>query len=191
MKKFYIPTSTLNFNNILSSESISPKAFYEKRGFGYSRWAVVPENPFNNAIVLYENLCYFERPKSDMEDHPLLLEVMLDEANLQRTDGFWYCDHSLYLFPTSTRFLFYDEKDRTIALSMSESSLETKLMRIYSRQIQIIQKSNEWYKPITIGEPCGLNELEIEKDARINKMKGYRFRTRRLREIRRAGDCHG
>jgi len=32
-KIFYIPTSTLNFTNILSSESISPKVFYEQRDF--------------------------------------------------------------------------------------------------------------------------------------------------------------
>ena len=34
MEKIYIPTTTLNFNNILSTESISPAIFYEKRGFG-------------------------------------------------------------------------------------------------------------------------------------------------------------
>lgn len=175
MKKFYIPTSTLNFNNILSSESISPKAFYEKRGFGYSRWATVPENPFNNAIVLLENLCSFERPKSDIEDHPLLIEVLLDETQLKHADGFWYCDHTIYFAPTTTRFLFYTETDKTITISMSKSSSETKLMRIYSRQIQIIQKPKELYKPITSGEPCELNELEIEKDARINKMKGMLY----------------
>lgn len=41
MKRFYIPTSSLNFNNILSSESISPKAFYTARSFGYGRWVSV------------------------------------------------------------------------------------------------------------------------------------------------------
>ena len=30
--KLYIPTCTLNFNNILSSESISPLGFYARRG---------------------------------------------------------------------------------------------------------------------------------------------------------------
>ena len=145
MKKFYIPTSTLNFNNILSSESISPKAYYDKRGFGYSRWATIPENPFNNAIVLYDNLCYFDRPKSDIEDHPLLIEVMLDEAQLKQVGGFWYSDHTIYFTPKTTSFLFFNEKDRTIALSMSESSLETKLIRLYARQIQIVQKPIECY----------------------------------------------
>ena len=175
MKKFYIPTSTLNFNNILSSESISPKAYYDKRGFGYSRWATIPENPFNNAIVLYDNLCYFDRPKSDIEDHPLLIEVMLDEAQLKQADGFWYSDHTIYFTPRNTSFLFFNEKDRTIALSMSESSLETKLIRLYAKQIRIIQKPVECYNIFLSNEPCELNELEIEKDIRINKMKGLLY----------------
>lgn len=175
MKKFYIPTSTLNFNNILSSESISPKAFYEKREFGYSRWAAIPENPFANATALYDNSCYFERPKSDIEDHPLLIEVLLDETRLKQAEGFWYCDQTIYLAPTTTRFLFYTETDRTITLSMSESSLETKLVGLYSRRIQTIQKPTELYKPISLGEPCGLNEQEIEKDVKTNKMKGVLY----------------
>lgn len=175
MKKFYIPTSTLNFNNILSSESISPKACYDKRGFGYSRWATIPENPFNNAIVLYDNLCYFDRPKSDIEDHPLLIEVMLDEAQLKQVGGFWYSDHTIYFTPKTTSFLFFNEKDRTIALSMSESSLETKLIRLYARQIQIVQKPIECYNLFLSNEPCELNGFEIEKDIRNNKMKGLLY----------------
>ncbi len=175
MKKFYIPTSTLNFNNILSSESISPKAFYDKRGFGYSRWATIPENPFNNAIVLYENSCYFERPKSDIEDHSLLIEVWLDETQLKQAEGLWYCDHTIYFAPTTTRFLFYTETDKTITQSMSESSLETKLIRLYAIQIQVIQRPYKSYNPISTNEPCGLNVLEIERDVRINKMKGMLY----------------
>lgn len=175
MKKFYIPTSTLNFNNILSSESISPKVFYDKRGFGYSRWMTIPEDSFANVIVLYDNLCFFERPKSDIEDHPLLIEVLLDETQLKQTDGFWYCDHTIYLAPNTTRFLFYTETDKTITLSMSESSLETKLIRLYAKQINTIQKPSNCYKPIESSEPCALNESEIEKDVRINKMKGMLY----------------
>lgn len=53
IQKYYIPTTTLNLNNILSSESISPKAFYAARGFGYSSWESIPENDVDNAIILY------------------------------------------------------------------------------------------------------------------------------------------
>ena len=75
MKKLYIPTSTLNFNNILSSESISPKAFYAIRGFGYSRWQEVEENNQENVVLLYEEPFEFTRPASDVEDHPMLVEI--------------------------------------------------------------------------------------------------------------------
>ena len=75
MEKRYIPTTSLNFNNVLSSESISPKAFYQKRGFGYIRWFSIPENDIDNVILLYKSLSSFVRKKGDMEDHPLLIEV--------------------------------------------------------------------------------------------------------------------
>ena len=175
MKRFFIPTSTLNFNNILSTESISPKAFYGRRGFGYSRWESIPENCFENAITLYESLCYFDRPKSDMEDHPLLIEIEIDESHLKRNGSCWFCDHSLYLTPTTSRFLFFSEQDQLITLSMSESSLETKLLPLYHRCIQTIEKPTKSYLPFRIEEPCGLNELAIEKDIRVNKMKGMLY----------------
>lgn len=77
--KLYIPTTSLNFNNILSTESISPKGFYASRGFGYSRWFSIPENNLDGAILLYEYPAVFTRPKSDLEDHPLLIEIETDE----------------------------------------------------------------------------------------------------------------
>lgn len=46
--KLYIPTCTLNFNNILATESISPAGFYNRRGFGNKRYYKVQANDFNN-----------------------------------------------------------------------------------------------------------------------------------------------
>ena len=77
--KLYIPTTSLNFNNILSTESISPKGFYSLRGFGYSRWFTIPENDLEGIILLYESPAEIIRPASDLEDHPLLIEIDTDE----------------------------------------------------------------------------------------------------------------
>ena len=55
MAKLYIPTSSFNFNNILSSESISPKAFYALRGYGYARWQEVEQNSLDNVITYKES----------------------------------------------------------------------------------------------------------------------------------------
>ncbi len=172
MKKFYIPTSTLNFNNILSSESVSPKAFYTKRGFGYSRWTTIPENGFDNAIVLYESIKAFDRPKGELEDHSLLIETHLQENFIKQGDGFLYCDSTIFLTPSSTRFLFFSESERRIALSMSENSLESKLLKLYSKRIDVVTKPQETYQPIVAKEPCALNEAQLEYDIHTNKMKG-------------------
>ena len=111
MEKRYIPTTSLNFNNVLSSESISPKAFYQKRGFGYIRWFSIPENDIDNVILLYKSLSSFVREKGDMEDHPLLIEIYLEEDVLSSlkpiNENVDCCDHTIYLTPWSTRFIFF------------------------------------------------------------------------------------
>lgn len=177
MKKYYIPTSTLNFNNILSSESISPKAFYEKRNFGYSRWTVILENNLENAITLYDSLCYFERPQSDLEDHALLVEVELEENDVKPLEkGVFYCDKTIYLTPSSTRFIFFSERVKKIALSISNGSLETKMIRLYTNSIHAISQPTESYSNrITDNVQIKLNEEEIKKDFQINKMKGLLY----------------
>lgn len=175
MKKLYIPTSTCNFNNILSSESISPKAFYARRGFGYSRWTNIPENANDNVILLYEEPFAFSRPKSEVEDHPVLVEIETDEKFPQtRVKGVRYSDHTIYLVRRCTHFVFFNEQDMRTTLSMSESSAETKLVDLYKRQIYIrnfqcrTQQQN-------IKVETGLNAAAIEKDIRINKMKGLLY----------------
>ena len=137
MKKYYIPTSSLNFNNILSTESISPKSFYNKRGFGYSRWFVVDENNIDEVIMLYDTPHEFVRPQSDIEDHPMLIEITRDEEFACLQEGIYYSEKTIYLNPWQTKIIFFSEKVRTTVLSLSDSSLETKMLRLYKRQLII------------------------------------------------------
>lgn len=180
MKKYYIPTSSLNFNNILSSESVSPKNFYKARAFGYSRWTSIPENPFENSIVLYNELCSFCRPVSDYEDHPLLIEVTLEKdiesTLLALNDHMFLCNQTVYIDPFSSRLIFFTEEDKRIALSLSESSLETKFVRLYLKKIDVVVPPATSYTPIETQEgQTMLNSIEIEKDKRINRMKGLLY----------------
>lgn len=178
MKRFYIPTTSLNFNNILSSESISPKAFYKNRSFGYGRWGSIPENPLENSIVVYDFPFTFTRPTSEYEDHPLLIEVLLDEdfssTFMQVTDHVFLCDKTIYLNPFSSKLLFFSEIDKKIALSMSEVSIETKVLRLYQKKIQVVSFPNSWPQ-VSFSEVQVLNYSEIEKDKKINRMKGLLY----------------
>lgn len=175
MKKLYIPTSTCNFNNILSSESISPKAFYSLRKFGYSRWTNIPENDNDNVILLYEEPFAFSRPKSDTEDYPMLVEIETDEEFPETSvQGVRYSDHTIYLVRRCTHFVFFNEQDKSTTLSMSETSAETKLVDLYKQQIRIHNFQHKTQQE-NIKFETGLNKVEIEKDVRINKMKGLLY----------------
>lgn len=173
MKKYYIPTSTLNFNNILSSESISPKAFYSIRGFGYPRWTEVEENTNKNVIMLYSQPFSFVRPKSDMEDHPMLVEIVTDESFPMVSDGIFICDHTIYLSPWRTRFIFFSPQNKLVALSLSDSSLETKMLTLYSQRLLVQDFPLKEVGVLEISKP--LNKEAVEHDFRINRMKGFLY----------------
>lgn len=174
MKKLYIPTTTLNYNNILSSESISPAAFYDKRHFGYHRWFSVEENKNDNCVLLYEHLCSFVRPSNGFEDHPMVVEVQLNEDALQHyNEGILYSDKTIYLDPWHARFIFFSDRDMQTALSMSEGSLETKMVKLYKKLSRVEKPQNSYIQPPFKEVP--LNNEEVEKDIKHNKMKGLLY----------------
>ncbi|MDE6235627.1 MAG: hypothetical protein K2M56_07760 [Muribaculaceae bacterium] len=174
--KYYIPTSSLNFNNILSTESLSPKSFYEKRGFGYQYWYSVEENCIDHLTLLYDKAHMFQRPESDVEDHPMLIEIDSEDEFPQLYEGVFYTDRTIYFNPWQTKFIFFSEKDKTVAMSLSDSSLETKLVRLYQKKIYVEQFEGE-YQIIKKDQIVSGGDIEslIEEDYRLNKMKGLLY----------------
>lgn len=176
--KFYIPTSSRNFNCLFSEESISPKSFYRERGFGYSKWHSIHENPYENLIVLYDEIKYFERPNEGYDDYPLVIEVNLDNKEIEnlfkkdKNSGAYLYDGTLYFNPITTSFIFFDEQHKNIVLSKAEGSLETKLVRIYRKRIQVETRVGGNYDVPKV-EDAELNRKELEKSIRVNKVKGF------------------
>ena len=177
MKIYYIPTSTLNFNNIFSTESISPKSFYEKRGFGYGRWQSVEENNFEDIIVLYDKPHVFSRPKSDLEDHPMLIEIKTDESFDKIQEGVYKSERTIYLDPWNTRIIFFSEDDKRIALINSESSGETKMIRLYEKKLEIENNYKGMFPVINENFDRNSSQKEnlINEDRKINKLKGLLY----------------
>ena len=173
--KYYFPTTTLNFNNILSSESISPADFYPARGFGYRRWEVLDEHQAKAFIVLYDELRYFERPESDQEDHPLLVEMELEDGfeaeKIPSGEKIYFCWKTIYLTPANTTFIFFSEQERRVAWSLSLHSLETKLVRLYQDRLKVLdRRPAERYS-----FPFPIQILEEKKDFRIDRLKGLLY----------------
>lgn len=177
MKQLYFPTTTLNFNNILSSESISPRTFYGARGYGFHSWYSLSLGESENVLLLYEEPFRFERPASDSEDHPLLISLQVDEGLLTPAgEGRWLCDHTIYLSPWRTRFILFSERDKRTMLSISEYSLETKMVKLYQKSRIEVRSYMRTYQPESeVPSNVVLNEEALKRDIRTNKLKGLLY----------------
>jgi len=186
MSKLYIPTTSLNFNNILSSESISPAGFYSRRGFGYHTFSKIALNNFENSILLYSKFPLFSIPPSDYDDYPIVIEIekedfLYDLKAINEVEGvsIYQCHQTIYFNPITTRIFFIDQNHKRIALSKAESSAETKLVKLYQHKLPIFSQQVESFD----NEKCinGISDLpsiahqEIEKDRIKDRIKGFAY----------------
>lgn len=151
---------------------------YKKRGYGYSRWFTVEENNIEHTTLLFDTLCVFDRPISDIEDHAMLIEIISDDDFPKLPNGVYYTDKTIYLNPWQTRFIFFSDKVKRTVMSMSDSSLETKLVRLYQRKMVVLSDiKDRGYKIIKEDSIPLSNNMEsnIEEDYIINKMKGLLY----------------
>ena len=147
--RLFIPTCTLNFNNILSSESISPLGFYARRGFGNKRYYPVCANNKEQAIVLYSKYPRFEVEENDLENYPMVIEIESDDyqvgffEKVKEHDGVetYLCYHTVNLNPFHCRIYFNSYQERQGVLSKAEQSLENKFYKLYAPNIGV--KSEE------------------------------------------------
>ena len=119
--KLYIPTTTLNFNNIMASESISPAGFYSMRGFGYKRFDKVEPNNLDNRIILYEKYPLYNIIDNELENYPLVIEIdtksIVEDIIQEYKDGVYYSEETIYLNPFSTQIIFNNETEKRRILS--------------------------------------------------------------------------
>ncbi|WP_448789329.1 hypothetical protein [Bacteroides graminisolvens] len=180
-QKLYIPTTTLNFNNIMASESISPAGFYSIRGFSYKRFDKVKPNNLDRRITLYDKYPNFDINDIELENYPLVIEIApkdVDEDIIQEyRDGIFYTEETIYLNPFSTKIYFRNEDEKRRTLSKVEQSLNTKMVSIYQNRICIKTScidSFEWKKSDLTDSIIDFAN-HISKDRRINKLKGFLY----------------
>ena len=143
--RLYIPTCTLNFNNILSSESISPIGLYAIRGFGNKRFYPVCANDKEKAILLYSKFPRFKVEGNDLENYPMVVEIESEDykegffEKVKEHDGVetYLCYHTINLNPFHCRFYFNSYQERLNVLSKAEQSLENKLYKLYETNIYV------------------------------------------------------
>ena len=179
--KLYIPTSTLNFNNIMSSESISPAGFYSVRGFGYRRFEKVDPNNLDNRILLYEQYPIFRISDEELENYPMIIEIdttTIKEDSIQTSNNsVFYSEETIYFNPISTKIYFRNDSEKRSTLSKTEPSIESKMVTLYQNCLAIQSENVESFiwKKINIEDAKNSNPNNISKDKKINKLKGFLY----------------
>ncbi len=180
--KLYLPTSTLNFNSIMSSESLSPASFYSKRGFGYKRFEKVNPNKLDNRIILYPKYPIFDIADKEIENYPMVIEIelkTLKEDIVKEVDGLFYVDETIYINPFSTKIIFRNINEKISTISKAEPSIETKMVLVYENCFtEIENESNihcfKW-EEVSIADSKDDISKYISEDRKINKLKGLLY----------------
>ena len=179
-KHLYIPTCSQNFNSIMSSESISPAGFYERRNFGMRRFSRTEANNLNDRIALYQDIPEFHIPSTDEDNFPIYIRIdtsCYDEELFYESDidGIYYCDQTIYITPYSCGFFFYNDVNFRIVYSSQQRSLTTKMTRLYAKSFFPIKNPIQVKKyDYSLLRDSGKDfSNHIALDRRINKLRGF------------------
>ena len=172
--RYYIPTTILNLGNILSSDSISPESFYEKRGYGNPHWYNVDENSIQNVLLLYKHPFCFFRPQSELEDRPLLISIDSSEDFIVVNDDIVACDHTIF-FDWNTEFIFFSQADKISALSLLSIGITTKMTMLYKEKRMKVEETFPVKRYHCDLDKYDLNIKALSSDYRLNKLKGLLY----------------
>ncbi len=172
--KYFIPTTILNLSNILSTDSISPVAFYKRRNFGSPHWHKLKGDP-ENILILYSKPFCFTLESEGQENRPMFISIESSEDFIQISNGVFACDHTIY-FDWNTCFIFLTKEDLKVANSLAQISDSAKMYCLYRDKRMIHDDSIK----ITLNDvntitESTLNEDSIDKDFRLNKIKGFLY----------------
>ncbi|WMM26711.1 hypothetical protein RBU61_08530 [Tissierella sp. MB52-C2] len=139
--KFYLVTSSLNFNNIFSTGSISPKKFYKNRNFGTNIYYELNNEILENAILLYRN-----RPKvsidanSNLSEHLVIFEINKKVNELIKiNNNIYICYKTIYFNLDNVSIRFEDISNMNKTIKGAIYALETKETLKYIRKIKKIK----------------------------------------------------
>lgn len=142
--KLYIAISSLNLDNILSSESISPSWYYKERNFGGNFFEPIKNLDMTDRLILFSVKPKFTIDDSEREQNPIVIEIeddkqlnigKLDEIFSNRDFAIYTYDRTIILTPWNCRILFFDIESLKIADNQSQGSRNDKLGEIFPKKL--------------------------------------------------------
>lgn len=183
MLKLYFPTTSLNFNDMFATESVSPKSFYNDRGFGTKRNFTTEMSLNENFLTLFSTMPYFslvDQSSSNLEEYPIIIEFNCDDSNfelIKLSDKVYASQETIYFRPDKVKFHFLSETHLKLVLAKSKVVEETKLVFRYKDNFRLIGKNS-----LTIISMEGITTPEFDetlnstlkvRDMVFNKIKGF------------------
>lgn len=118
MKLYYL-TSSLNLDNILSTESISPLSYYPQRSFGYGTFYAHPESlrHYTHEIILFSQLPHYDIFDEERYSYPCIIEIEIIDSQMVREIGkfedcsVFSCNTTIQFTSNNVRILFFSDKD--------------------------------------------------------------------------------
>ena len=177
----YFITSSLNIDNILSTESISPFSFYQKRSFGYERIEQLAQfTKFADHIILFSDIPHFTIEDFERENHPLVIQID-DEEQLANVLEIGECEaikifaysNTIHINPTNCKLLFFTDKAKVLSKHNCLDSKLNKLINYFT--FETITPSNYQLNDLlsTIDETKLTNLDIVPDDNLIDRAKGF------------------
>ncbi|MCM3441562.1 hypothetical protein AB3Z07_26760 (plasmid) [Metabacillus halosaccharovorans] len=180
----YIPTSSLNFNDIFATESISPKTFYSNRSFGTRRHFLTEYNFDSNVTLLYKRMPKFQfETETMLDEFPIILEVDVDfgKYSLKKlNEDIYYINETVYFTSANLNVLFFSEEHMKKLVVRSQVIAETKTVGKYKENFKII-KNAEFLSNININKyseelsSIQINQFSLQVDQLFNSIKGFYY----------------
>src|SRR6478672_12126413 len=177
---YYYPLSSkdFTFENIFSSESISPPIFYKNRGVGIDYFYVIPDVNHKDAIILYNN-----PPIYDVENS-LKFILQIEESYLDMnsliviSEGVFAYQKTIYLNKNNFTLNFCSERDKRISILRTETSLPTKKLDKYIENFQLINENackKYFFNDSTLKLDTSKTIFLIQADKKYNQFKGLAY----------------
>lgn len=180
--KLFIATSSLNIDNILSTECIAPLSFYNARNYGYNTFCGLDLIPFKNVLILFSKIPYFEIRDDEHDSRPIVLEIDIDEKTTPLTHIFendgvhvYSLDNILNLSPFNTRILFYNVKDLNHSRLSCTDSLTNKLGDYFKFDLCKGDFNLAYLSGLNIHveDTCKDYDAKVLQNNKLNVVKGF------------------
>lgn len=180
--KLFIATSSLNIDNILSTECIAPLSFYNARNYGYNTFCGLDLIPFKNVLILFSKIPYFEIRDDEHDSRPIVLEIDIDEKTTPLTHIFendgvhvYSLDNILNLSPFNTRILFYNVKDLNHSRLSCTDSLTNKLGDYFKFDLCKGDFNLAYLSGLSIHveDTCKDYDAKVLQNNKLNVVKGF------------------